>query len=211
MRRSLTMAALAAALLLGAACQTIRPTGAPSGRTPVVFVHGWTADETMWAPAVDAFRSAGYTSGDITVVYYDSALPARDAAAVLATEVDHLRSYTGRSKVDIVSHSYGSMVTRYCIELGGSAGEGGWVDFAFDSYTEVEAVLARLREAGAELYSWLQRGAHLYVCGDAEHMAPDVHAALLAIGQQHGGLDRDAAEAWLRRLVAARRYLRDVY
>ena len=37
------------------------------------------------------------------------------------------------------------------VELGGSAGEGGWVDFAFDSYTEVEALLARLREAGAGL------------------------------------------------------------
>lgn len=147
MRRSLTMAALAAALLLGAACQTIRPTGAPSGRTPVVFVHGWTADETMWAPAVDAFRSAGYTSGDITVVYYDSALPARDAAAVLATEVDHLRSYTGRSKVDIVSHSYGSMVTRYCIELGGCAGEvDHWMSLAgADNGTSIAGLCAILQ------------------------------------------------------------------
>ena len=37
------------------------------------------------------------------------------------------------------------------VEFGGSAGEGGWVDFAFDSYTEVEVLLARLREAGAGL------------------------------------------------------------
>ena len=86
------------------------------------------------------------------------------------------------------------------------------VDLAFSRDRTPRAyVQDRLREAGAELYSWLQRGAHLYVCGDAEHMAPDVHAALLAIGQQHGGLDRDAAEAWLRRLADERRYLRDVY
>ena len=69
----------------------------------------------------------------------------------------------------------------------------------------------RLREAGAELYAWLQGGAHLYVCGDAERMAPDVHAALVEIAVVHGGLDREAAEAWLRQLADERRYLRDVY
>src|SRR5690606_22109194 len=37
------------------------------------------------------------------------------------------------------------------VELGGSAGEGSWVDFAFDSYGEVETLLARLREGGAGL------------------------------------------------------------
>ena len=72
-------------------------------------------------------------------------------------------------------------------------------------------VAARLREAGAELYAWLQGGAHLYVCGDAERMAPDVHAALLEIVAHHGGLDPEAAETCLRQLADERRYLRDVY
>jgi sulfite reductase (NADPH) flavoprotein alpha-component len=69
----------------------------------------------------------------------------------------------------------------------------------------------RLREAGAELWSWLEGGAHLYVCGDAERMAPDVHAALAEVAMRHGGLDRDAAEGYLRKLADGRRYLRDVY
>lgn len=123
MRRSLTVAALVATLLACAACETIRPTGPPSGKTPVVFVHGWNGSETMWETAVDRFEAAGYTRGDLSVIYYDSGLSAADAAALLAAEVDHLRAYTGESKVDIVSHSYGSMVTRYCIELGGCANE----------------------------------------------------------------------------------------
>jgi len=38
---------------------------------------------------------------------------------------------------------------------------------------------------------------HVYVCGDAERMAPDVHAALIDIIETHGGLDRDGAEALL--------------
>ena len=37
------------------------------------------------------------------------------------------------------------------VELGGLAGDGGWVEFAFDSYADVESLLARLREAGAGL------------------------------------------------------------
>ena len=35
------------------------------------------------------------------------------------------------------------------VEIGGVAGEGGWVDFGFDSYADVETLLGRLREAGA--------------------------------------------------------------
>jgi len=86
------------------------------------------------------------------------------------------------------------------------------VDLAFSRDRTPRAyVQDRLREAGAELHAWLEGGAHLYVCGDAEHMAPDVHAALVEIAARHGGLDRDGGEAWLRRLADERRYLRDVY
>jgi sulfite reductase (NADPH) flavoprotein alpha-component len=86
------------------------------------------------------------------------------------------------------------------------------VDLAFSRDRTPRAhVQDRLREAGAELFAWLEGGAHLYVCGDAERMAPDVHAALVEIVARHGGLDDDAAEAYLRRLADERRYLRDVY
>jgi sulfite reductase (NADPH) flavoprotein alpha-component len=69
----------------------------------------------------------------------------------------------------------------------------------------------RLREQGAALWSWLQDGASVYVCGDASRMAPDVHAALRDVARQHGGLDAEAAEAWLSELSTSKRYLRDVY
>lgn len=86
------------------------------------------------------------------------------------------------------------------------------VDLAFSRDRTPRAyVQDRLREAGAEVFAWLEGGAHLYVCGDAEHMAPDVHATLVAIVASHGGLDREGAEAYLRRLADERRYLRDVY
>jgi sulfite reductase (NADPH) flavoprotein alpha-component len=69
----------------------------------------------------------------------------------------------------------------------------------------------RLAEHGAELYAWLEGGAHLYVCGDAERMAPDVNAALLAIAVRHGGHTEERAREWLGELVAQKRYARDVY
>uniref|UniRef100_UPI000A4A119F hypothetical protein n=1 Tax=Aldersonia kunmingensis TaxID=408066 RepID=UPI000A4A119F len=69
----------------------------------------------------------------------------------------------------------------------------------------------RMIEHGAELWSWLQDGAHLYVCGDASRMARDVDDTLVRIAEVHGKLDRDAALAFKKRLTSEKRYLRDVY
>ncbi|MCX7515228.1 assimilatory sulfite reductase (NADPH) flavoprotein subunit [Frateuria sp. STR12] len=69
----------------------------------------------------------------------------------------------------------------------------------------------RLREQGRQLYAWLEDGAHLYVCGDASHMARDVHDALIDIAVAHGGHSPDAASAWLADLLTQGRYVRDVY
>jgi triacylglycerol lipase len=153
MKRISTMAALIAVLVLGTACQIIRPTGTPSGNTPVVFVHGWNGNETLWDSAVDQFHDAGYTTGDITVLYYDSSISAQEASAILATEVDHLRDYTGQTKVDIVSHSYGSMVTRYCIELGGCAGKvDHWMSLAgADNGTSIAGLCAFFQASCADM------------------------------------------------------------
>ncbi|MFI0817108.1 molybdopterin-dependent oxidoreductase [Streptomyces sp. NPDC021098] len=69
----------------------------------------------------------------------------------------------------------------------------------------------RMREHGARLWSWLQDGAHFYVCGDATRMAKDVDRALRDIAVAHGGLDEDAAEVYVKQLAADKRYARDVY
>jgi len=153
MKRTSAAMGLAALLVICTACQTIRPTGTPTGRTPVVFVHGWNGDETMWETAVARFQAAGYSSGDISVVYYDSALSAQDASAILATEVDHLRAYTGQAEVDIVSHSYGSMVTRSCIELGSCAGKvDHWMSLAgADNGTALAGLCASFQPSCADM------------------------------------------------------------
>jgi sulfite reductase (NADPH) flavoprotein alpha-component len=69
----------------------------------------------------------------------------------------------------------------------------------------------RLREAGRDVYAWLEGGAHLYVCGEAQRMAPDVHAALIEILVTHGGRSREGAAAYLETLREQQRYQRDTY
>ncbi|MCF5840860.1 assimilatory sulfite reductase (NADPH) flavoprotein subunit [Aeromonas veronii] len=69
----------------------------------------------------------------------------------------------------------------------------------------------RLREAGLELYQWLEAGAHFYVCGDANKMAKDVQEALLDVIAEHGHKNREEAEEYLSELRRAKRYQRDVY
>ncbi len=69
----------------------------------------------------------------------------------------------------------------------------------------------KLRKNGAELYRWIQDGAHIYICGDGQRMAKDVHAVLLDIVSEQAGLDPDGAEVLLDDLRASGRYQRDVY
>ncbi|CDR15050.1 hypothetical protein GCM10022420_081810 [Streptomyces iranensis] len=69
----------------------------------------------------------------------------------------------------------------------------------------------RMREHGPLLWSWLQDGAHFYVCGDASRMAKDVDQALRDIATVHGGMDETEAAAYVKQLATDRRYLRDVY
>jgi sulfite reductase (NADPH) flavoprotein alpha-component len=63
----------------------------------------------------------------------------------------------------------------------------------------------------AELWAWLEAGAHFYVCGDANRMAKDVDAALHKIAETVGGKSADEAKAYFVKLKADKRYQRDVY
>jgi len=69
----------------------------------------------------------------------------------------------------------------------------------------------KLREQGAEVWRWIQEGAHIYVCGDANRMAKDVENTLLELVAEHGGMDTEQADEFLSELRLERRYQRDVY
>ncbi len=88
----------------------------------------------------------------------------------------------------------------------------GRIDLAFsrDQARKVY-VQDRLREHGAELYRWIEDGAHLYVCGDATRMARDVHDALLDVIAAVRSRGEEDAREYLAELQSAGRYQRDVY
>ncbi|QIZ48262.1 NADPH-dependent assimilatory sulfite reductase flavoprotein subunit [Dickeya zeae] len=69
----------------------------------------------------------------------------------------------------------------------------------------------KIREKGAQVWRWIQDGAHIYVCGDANRMAKDVEHALLDVVAEQGGMDAEQADEFLSELRLERRYQRDVY
>ena len=86
------------------------------------------------------------------------------------------------------------------------------LDLAFSRDQDYKIyVQDRLRERSEELWRWIERGAHIYVCGDATRMAKDVQDALLAIFEEQGQLSSEQASEFLKQLRRDKRYQRDVY
>ncbi len=69
----------------------------------------------------------------------------------------------------------------------------------------------KMEESAAELWAWLEKGAHFYVCGDASRMAKDVHETLLDIISKQGNKTPEEATEYLTALKKDKRYQRDVY
>lgn len=86
------------------------------------------------------------------------------------------------------------------------------LDLAFSrDQAEKVYVQHRMRERSAELYAWLEGGAYFYVCGDAERMAKDVEAELVAVVCRESGRSEEAALEYVKALKDAKRYRKDVY
>jgi sulfite reductase (NADPH) flavoprotein alpha-component len=86
------------------------------------------------------------------------------------------------------------------------------LDTAFSRDQEHKVyVQDRLREHAAELWQWLQGGAHFYVCGDARRMAKDVDVALHDFVAEQGAMSPAQAVEYVKQMKKDRRYQRDVY
>ncbi len=86
------------------------------------------------------------------------------------------------------------------------------VDVAFSrDQRDKVYVQDKLRKNSQEVFAWLEAGAHLYICGDANRMAKDVHQALVDIIKENSGKDDEQAEQYLKDLRSANRYQKDVY
>src|SRR5712675_359032 len=94
--------------------------------------------------------------------------------------------------------------------------------FAADGITELHTAFSRaegpktyvqnLVAAQQErVWSLIEKGAIIYVCGDGGKMEPDVKAALVAIYRERKGADADAGLRWIDDLGAKNRYVLDVW
>lgn len=69
----------------------------------------------------------------------------------------------------------------------------------------------RLKENQAELFSWLEGGAYLYICGQKSPMCSDVENTLLEIISAEKNIGLDEAKVYLEDLEIEGRYQKDVY
>jgi sulfite reductase (NADPH) flavoprotein alpha-component len=69
----------------------------------------------------------------------------------------------------------------------------------------------RMRDDGRDLWEWLAKGAHIYVCGDALRMAKDVERALIDVVAEHGKRSPEDAARYVAELKKNDRYQADVY
>lgn len=82
--------------------------------------------------------------------------------------------------------------------------------FSRDQHDKVY-VQDRMLENAPDLWKWLQDGASIYVCGDASHMARDVHSTLCTVIEKQGGMNEESAQDYVATLKEQHRYHRDVY
>jgi sulfite reductase (NADPH) flavoprotein alpha-component len=68
-----------------------------------------------------------------------------------------------------------------------------------------------MREAGRDIYAWLQEGAEVFICGDKSRMAADVQQELASIVATHGSRTSEQAAEYVAALKASRRLKLDLY
>lgn len=86
------------------------------------------------------------------------------------------------------------------------------LDTAFSRDQENKVyVQHKMQERGKELWDWIEKGARIYVCGDAKKMAKEVELTLLDILREEGKLSQESAREKLKTMRKEKKYLLDVY
>jgi triacylglycerol lipase len=95
---------------------------------PIVFVHGFASSAAIWTTMTSSLVADGWTASDMTTWSYDTNLSNVTIAQVIKVKVDSITSATGAPKIDLISHSMGSLSARYYAgTLSGAAKVDAWV------------------------------------------------------------------------------------
>ena len=147
----------------------------PHQPDPVLLVHGFQGSSGSWRALIASLRAHGYQAADIDAINYDSDASNVDTARQIAREADALRSRTGASRIDVVSHSMGAISSRYFLErLGGAAHVDAWVSLAGVNEGTVWAYGCYLLTPCREM---VPSSSMLHHLNDAFHPAPPTRYA----------------------------------
>lgn len=122
MRKTLLAVALATAALLAPAASSAM------AHDPILFVHGWAENESVWTTMIGNFSREGWTREELNNWRYSTSQSNVRTASEVRTKVEAILRATGASKVDVVTHSMGGLSTRYYLKnLGGTEKVDDWV------------------------------------------------------------------------------------
>jgi triacylglycerol lipase len=126
MKKRLT--ALASALAICAIGATMAPASSMA-QDPILFVHGYLESASLWNTMIGRFEKDGYNKSELSAYTYNTSQSNKvDAEKEVASHVESLLKATGASKVDIISHSMGSLNTRWYVKFdGGESKVDDWV------------------------------------------------------------------------------------
>ncbi|MFF8614149.1 esterase/lipase family protein [Streptomyces sp. NPDC015350] len=117
-RGLLPLLAALVALLVPAAPAHAGPRA--EARVPVILVHGYNADPGVWGAFRADLKAGGYTDAELFSWGYDTHQSVNETlAGRFAAYVEEVRRQTGAARVDVVAHSFGSLVTRWYVKYGG--------------------------------------------------------------------------------------------
>ncbi|KAA9153511.1 alpha/beta hydrolase [Amycolatopsis acidicola] len=120
---------------------------------PVVFVHGYTGSASNWATAESLFLANGYSSNELYAYEYNWSQSNKTSAQGLASYINQVKQKTGASKVDIVNHSMGGLVSDwYLHELGGTANVGHLASIAGANHGTTYASACLIYTSCQEMY-----------------------------------------------------------
>ncbi len=120
------MAIVAAVAISGALAVPVTA----SAHDPILFVHGWSESSSLWSTMIKNFEKDGYKKSELSAYTYNTSQSNKiDAETEVKSHVESLLSNNpGATKVDIISHSMGSLNTRWYIKFdGGESKVDDWV------------------------------------------------------------------------------------
>lgn len=83
---------------------------------PIVFVHGFGSNSSVWSTMTGRFAADGWRSADFVSWSYNSLQSNVATASALKTTIDSLLVATGAKRVDVITHSMGGLPSGYYLK-----------------------------------------------------------------------------------------------